>query len=391
MREILLLVFLVLPLANAQQWAIAYGGGSVDEARSIQQTSDGGYIVAGWTDSFGVGGKDIWILKLDEEGNIEWQKTYGGSGNESAYSIQQTSDDGYIVAGYTESFGAGECDFWVLKLNENGEIPNCPHGSDTYAEVNETQVTPNETSATIVETTVKPQDTDVEPIDTDCTKTTICYFTYLKTTPYPLTMVVGEEKSFDLVLDWAPNGLKSYAIVLSMEENVSITDVTLPDWCFRYVEEKDYGWYVQCLDTNNEISEEATDIVLATINVIGAQAGTSDLFIQTVGSTPEGWMLGIMDDNAQPMFYENVTVDDAVVVCEIVPFPGCVNPPTDPDGDGLYEDTNGNGVKDVNDLFVLFNYMDWVESNGYTQYFDFNGNQDMDINDLFVLFNEIPT
>ncbi len=77
-------------------------GNHVDEAYSIQQTSDGGYIVAGYTYFFGAGGWDAWIIKLDAKGNVQWQKTYGGKDDDEAYSIQQTSDGGYIVAGYTD-------------------------------------------------------------------------------------------------------------------------------------------------------------------------------------------------------------------------------------------------------------------------------------------------
>ena len=102
------------------QWQKAYGGDGDDCAYSIQQTSDGGYIVAGKTSSFGAGGDDFWVLKLDPSGNIYWQKIYGGEGNDCAYSIQETTDGGYIVAGKTESFGAGNNDFWVLKLYSNG-------------------------------------------------------------------------------------------------------------------------------------------------------------------------------------------------------------------------------------------------------------------------------
>ncbi|MFC2168212.1 CFI-box-CTERM domain-containing protein, partial [Acidobacteriota bacterium] len=104
------------------EWSKSYGGNESDNAYSIQQTNDGGYIVAGITTSFGAGSSDIWIFKLASDGEIEWQKTYGGSENEFARFIQQTNDGGYIVAGYTSSFGAGLADFWVLKLFSNGEI-----------------------------------------------------------------------------------------------------------------------------------------------------------------------------------------------------------------------------------------------------------------------------
>ena len=80
-------------------WQKSFGGAFFDRAYSTQQTTDGGYIVAGATQSFGSGDNDMWFIKLDSSGDIEWQKTYGGNESDIAYSIQQTWDDGYIVAG----------------------------------------------------------------------------------------------------------------------------------------------------------------------------------------------------------------------------------------------------------------------------------------------------
>ena len=87
-------------------------------AQSIQQTSDGGYIVAGQTKSFGAGNEDFWVLKLNSDGSVAWQKTYGGSADDFAYPIQQTSEGGYIVAGVTYSFIQSPelFHFWVLGL-----------------------------------------------------------------------------------------------------------------------------------------------------------------------------------------------------------------------------------------------------------------------------------
>ncbi len=106
------------------QWQKTYGGREDDQAESIQQTTDGGYVVAGWTESFGAGDSDIWVLKLDGDGNVQWQKTFGGEDSEatSAEPIQQTTDGGYVVTGRTESFEADGADFWVLKLNGDGNI-----------------------------------------------------------------------------------------------------------------------------------------------------------------------------------------------------------------------------------------------------------------------------
>jgi len=106
---------------GAIQWEKTFGGGGYDIAHCVQQTSDGGYIVAGETSSFGIN-TDALILKLDGSGNIQWQYRYGGTGTDKAYSIQQTPDGGYIVAGETTSFGAKGIDAWILRLNSNGGV-----------------------------------------------------------------------------------------------------------------------------------------------------------------------------------------------------------------------------------------------------------------------------
>ncbi|MCP4627477.1 MAG: hypothetical protein GY850_28785, partial [bacterium] len=103
------------------KWQKAYGGTGNDEARDIQTTDDNGFIIVGSTDSFGAGGTDIWVVKLASDGSLEWQKTYGGSRNETGYSIQQTTT-GYIIAGVTESFGNGNKDAWLLRIDRDGEF-----------------------------------------------------------------------------------------------------------------------------------------------------------------------------------------------------------------------------------------------------------------------------
>jgi len=123
-------------------WDKTYGGSINDEANSIQQTQDGGYIVAGWTWSYGAGGEDIWVLKLDSNGNKLWDKTYGGRDLDGAYSIQQTQDGGYIVAGWTRSYGAGESDIWVLKLDSNGnKLWDKTYGGSKWDQANSIQQT----------------------------------------------------------------------------------------------------------------------------------------------------------------------------------------------------------------------------------------------------------
>jgi hypothetical protein len=100
-----------------RQWERTFGGAYRDCAFSVQQTSDSGYVMAGYTESYGSGGGDALIIKTDTDGNKEWEKVLGGKGNDRAYSIQETADGGYIIAGSTSSYGAGADDCWLIKLS----------------------------------------------------------------------------------------------------------------------------------------------------------------------------------------------------------------------------------------------------------------------------------
>jgi hypothetical protein len=106
------------PCCYATPWQRTFGGSNDDYLYSIAPTSDGGYIAAGPTGPFG--SEDGWVIKLDANGNQVWQQTLGGSGDDYLLSIAPTSDGGYITAGGTDSFGAGLYDGWVLKLDANG-------------------------------------------------------------------------------------------------------------------------------------------------------------------------------------------------------------------------------------------------------------------------------
>ncbi|MBI4244899.1 MAG: hypothetical protein HY606_12485 [Planctomycetes bacterium] len=103
-------------------WEKRYGTAGDDRAESISQTSDGGYIVAGYTDPDLDSKYEFWILKLKGDGTLDWQKTYGGSENDLPREVRQTTEGGYIVIGYTGSFGAGSLDMWIIKLTSTGTV-----------------------------------------------------------------------------------------------------------------------------------------------------------------------------------------------------------------------------------------------------------------------------
>jgi len=104
------------------EWDRTFGGNNFDCASSIIQTNDGGYAVVGETESKGAGKGDVWLLKLDSNGEKEWDKTFGGSEDDWISIIVQTKNSNFILAGTTESKGAGKGDVWIIKLDTNGEI-----------------------------------------------------------------------------------------------------------------------------------------------------------------------------------------------------------------------------------------------------------------------------
>jgi hypothetical protein len=101
-------------------WNKTFGGPGNDYGHSARETSDGGYVIAGSTDSYGSGSGDVWLIKTDSSGNATWDKTFGGPSEDHGYSVQQTSDGGYVIAGSTDSYGAGSGDVWLIKTDSSG-------------------------------------------------------------------------------------------------------------------------------------------------------------------------------------------------------------------------------------------------------------------------------
>jgi len=113
-------------------WTRTYGGAGEDYAFSVAATRDFGFMVCGWTTSYGAGGTDIYLIKTDARGDTQWTRTYGGAEDESGHTVRQTADGGYIVAGSTLSYGAGDADFYLVRTDEQGDILwTSTYGGDT--------------------------------------------------------------------------------------------------------------------------------------------------------------------------------------------------------------------------------------------------------------------
>ena len=115
-------IFLLLIVVSGCDGSIdkTFGGPDYDEGSFISQTSDDGFIITGSTQSKGAGKSDLWLLKLNNEGNIVWDKTFGGSNHDAGACVLETSDGGFMIVGRTQSFGNGGKDIWLIKTDSEG-------------------------------------------------------------------------------------------------------------------------------------------------------------------------------------------------------------------------------------------------------------------------------
>jgi hypothetical protein len=145
-------------------WQRAYAVGYLN---ALQRTHDGGFVAAGCTHVAG-GDRHAWILALDADGSVAWQKIYSGSGHEGIDSIAQAADGGFAAAGSTTSFGAAsQGNAWILRVSGTGDMPGCNVVTITAAAatVSDTSAPATDTSAVETDTTVVPEATDVIPVE----------------------------------------------------------------------------------------------------------------------------------------------------------------------------------------------------------------------------------
>ncbi|HSG81385.1 MAG TPA: hypothetical protein VLC48_03970 [Gemmatimonadota bacterium] len=107
--------------AGDTQWTRTFGGPGNDFGWDVLATEDGGYMIVGFTNSYGAGGDDVFVIRTDAAGTQRWARTYGGPGDERAWAFHPTEDGGYVIAAQTTSYGAGERDVYILRIDASGD------------------------------------------------------------------------------------------------------------------------------------------------------------------------------------------------------------------------------------------------------------------------------
>ncbi|HII07063.1 MAG TPA: hypothetical protein HA349_07075 [Methanotrichaceae archaeon] len=110
----------VLGQAPDLEWEEVFGGAKDERGLALQETRDAGLIVAGYTASKGAGNRDLWLIKTDQDGEMVWERTFGGTGDDEGWAVLETKDGGYIITGFTESSGSGGKDLWLVKTYSDG-------------------------------------------------------------------------------------------------------------------------------------------------------------------------------------------------------------------------------------------------------------------------------
>ncbi|HFC49651.1 MAG TPA: hypothetical protein ENJ59_02850 [Thermofilum sp.] len=202
---------------------------------------------------------------------------------------------------------------------------------------------------------------------------------------YPTEYIaVGDTLELSIVVNYLPRGLSGYKLTVELSSNVAkIVDVEFPDWAVLHSSEftSPTSVTIKAVDLNENVNPWDKEVLLAKIVIEGVFDGIFTVQLSEYTLDDDlGDKISIAIGSG---FFETF------IVTLLQPLPGCSNPPKDLNNDGLYDDVNGNGRLDFNDVVALFKNMEWVIENNYEKYFDFNKNGRLDFNDIVLLFKMI--
>ena len=311
---------------GAVQWEKLLGGSGYDYGYSVVQTPDDGYVLLGYSDSSASGditgtnqGGDCWMVKLDADGAVQWQKLLDGGGYDTGFSVQQTFDGGYALFGYSLSYTGtshGNGDFWMVKLDAAGAVQwqKLLGGSE--------------------------QDHGYSGQQTSDGGYVLLGYSY--------SSVSGD------ITGTSPGGNNFWVVKLDAAGAV-LWQKLLGGSGFdfgRSVRQTSDGGYVLL---GSSMSSASGDIT-------GTNHGNTDYWVVKLGADSPPSVLAV---------------------------PGGAGVCTDTNADGLYDDVNGNGRPDFADVVLYFNQMTWIAGNEPTELFDYNGNGRIDFADVVWLFNNL--
>ena len=398
-------VYIVKTDSNGNtQWTQDYGNMrfNFESGSSVVQTNNDEYMVVGTAANI-LGEQTIFIraIRLDANGNITQTYRYeNGSlnigGEEFGTSITSTSDNGFIIAGFIHGMdpqaGFSGTFPYLVKTDSNGNrlwdriITDTNTGQETNTTINDVQVTsdnnyilPGQTNINITNnTTTQTNGTEAYLLKASSGITPTS--PTLSVIPNTSSVPAGSDQTFDLVLSSATTGLAGYDLTISTNSSVAdITSVSWPSWAQQLHNNTTLTpntMRINSVDLNNQIKDGATNVTLTTITVQGNTQGNTTIGLSNVS----------MDDDRGDQISPTI-VNGSLNVNQLKPFPGQTKTPTDPDHDGLYEDINGNGRLDFNDIVIFFQNLDWVKDNQPISAFDFNGNGRLDFDDVVTLYD----
>jgi PKD repeat protein len=333
--------------AGNEKWNMTYGGTENDEGRGLVIPYTGGILLTGWTDSFGAGQTDAWLIQTYNNGTVNWTKTIGGAGNDKLRSVLKTPDGGYLLCGETNSTGFGDYDGWLVKTDGNGNViwekTFGGTGFDMFYPMNQTSDGGYIITGSTSSFGNGGNDTWLVRVDSEGNEL------WNRTYGGPFDDVGHrvrqvEDEGF-IVSGWTD----------------SFGEGNYDFWLMKTDKNGAMVWNATFGGLSDDKSREITEMNDGSYAVIG--------YTTSLGAGKKDVWLIKLD--------------------VLYPLPGQLNAPTDPDGDGIYEDLNGNTRLDFADVVSYFNQMEWIAANEPVTAFDLNGNGRIDFADIVKLFGEI--
>ncbi|MBN1165969.1 MAG: hypothetical protein JXA44_02430 [Methanospirillaceae archaeon] len=373
-----------------------YGGNRDEEAGTGVVLPGGSAILSGYTSSadgdvsHNAGGNDVWLVSLNKSGDIVWEKTYGGLRNENADRAYRMSDGGYILTGSGSSVDAGLAghhggtDLLLIRTDAKGDPLWQRYYGGSRSDWGHAVIETSDGNLFVVGTT-SSDDGDVHS-HYGAANTSDLWAVLLSPDGTILWQKTFGGSYSDLAWDCAENR-DGYLIVgdtYSFDGDLAGTG-TREDgdiWLLQLSRDGTLLWDMTLGGSRYETGSSVFTNPDGSIVVVGSTM-SPDGDISGLQGRTDAWLVRLDNDASQG----TVEILQQTPVVQI--FPGAINMPTDPGKDGIYEDINGNGRLDYQDLILFYNNIEWAKQNQPASFFDLNGNKAIEMQDIILLYREV--